>query len=355
MNKTILVTGGCGYIGRHCCVQLIQYGYRVVIVDNLVNSDQQILESIKKITKVLPKFYSADVSNENAMNMIFRDNKIDIVMHLAGFKSISESKSDPLKYYDNNVCCVVNLIKCMKNHKVDKIIFSSSASVYGNSKEIPINENCEIDLLNPYATTKFFSELILKDCVEAYGISCISLRYFNPVGSHSSGLLDESYETSTSNLFPIIVSIYNGFRERLEIFGKDYNTKDGTAIRDYICVEDLASGHLNALNYLEKFRYPKFKIFNLGTGKGYSVLEVIQKFELYTSKKLNWEFGNRRLGDPDILIADPTKARNALNFIPCSSLDYMVLSSIRSIKTFGEEEKNNIFSPWKNEMLNVNR
>jgi UDP-glucose 4-epimerase len=261
---------------------------------------------------------------------------------LAGLKSISESNSDPLKYYDNNICGVVNLIKCMKYHKVNKIIFSSSASVYGNSKEIPINEKCEIELLNPYATTKFFSESILKDCVKAYGMSCVSLRYFNPVGSHSSGLLDENYESPTSNLFPLIVSIYSGYRNRLEIFGEDYDTRDGTAIRDYIYVEDLASGHLNTLNYLEKSQSPKFKIFNLGTGKGYSVLEVIKKFELYTTKKLNWNFGDRRVGDPDILIADTSKARPILKFTPCDSLDYMVLSSIRSIKTFKEEGKNDI-------------
>ena len=337
MYETVLVTGGCGYIGSHCCVLLIQNGYKVIIVDNLVNSNQQTLSNIEKITNVSPKFYSADVSDKIAMDMIFRDNKIDVVMHLAGFKSVPESKSDPLKYYDNNVRSIINLMKCMKSHKVTKMIFSSSASVYGNSEEIPIGENCEIDLLNPYAATKFFSELIMKDCSEAYGIKCISLRYFNPVGSHESGLLEENCKSPTANLFPIIVSIYCGHRDHLEIFGNDYDTKDGTCVRDYIYVGDLASGHLKTLKYLDQDDSPKFEIFNLGTGTGYSVLEVVKKFELYTGHELPYVFKDRRKGDPDVLIADTSKARSILKFTPANYLDYMVLSSIQNIKTFENE------------------
>jgi len=336
MYKTILLTGGCGFIGSHCCVQLIENGYNVIIIDNLVNSDKNTLFVIEKLTNVLPKFYSADVSDEKAITMIFRDNKIDVVIHLAGFKSVAESKSDPLKYYDNNVCGIINLLKCMKTHCVSKIIFSSSASVYGNSDEIPINENCNIDILNPYATTKYISELILKDCAESYGISCICLRYFNPVGCHASGLLGENYKSEPSNLFPIIISVYCGYQEKLEIFGSDYDTKDGTAIRDYIHVEDLATGHLKALKYIESNEIIKYEIFNLGTGIGYSVLDVIQKFELHIGKKIPIIFKDKRIGDPRILLANIFKAKTKLGFDPIYNLDDMILSSVQNIGTLFE-------------------
>lgn len=332
MNKTILLTGGCGFIGSHCCIELIQNNYKVIIVDNLINSNDDVLFNIEKITQTMPKFYNYDVSDEINMDIIFKDNKIDTVIHLAGFKSVSESKIDPLKYYDNNISGLITLLKCMVKYNVNKIIFSSSALVYGNSDIIPINEECKVNILNPYAQTKLISESILKDCSEAYNISCISLRYFNPVGCHSSGLLQENYKAPPNNLFPIIISIYNGYKDHLEIFGDDYNTKDGTGVRDYIHIEDIAKGHVQTLKYLEFDNKLKFDIFNLGTGIGYSVLDIINKFELYTNKKLPFVFKDRRIGDPDILLADSNKANKLIGFNPIYNLDDMILSSVKSIK-----------------------
>jgi UDP-glucose 4-epimerase len=330
MKQTILLTGGCGFIGSHCCVELIQNGYDVIIVDNLTNSNKNIIINIEKITNINPKFYNNNISDENNMDIIFNDNKIDIVIHLAGFKSVKESKIDPLKYYENNVSNLIILLKCMKKHNVNKLIFSSSALVYGNSDIIPISEECNINILNPYAQTKFMSELILKDCSESYDISCIALRYFNPVGCHSSGLIEENYKNNPNNLFPIIVSIYNGYKDKLEIFGGDYNTKDGTGIRDYIHVEDIARGHIQTLKYLASNNFTKFDTFNLGTGIGYSVLEIINKFELHTNKKLPYIFKDRRMGDPDILLADCNKANKIIEFNPIYNLDDMVISSLKS-------------------------
>ena len=326
MNKTILLTGGCGFIGSHCCVELIKNDYNIIIID--INPDQNIILNIEKITNIKPKFYNFNILDETKMENIFNDNKIDIVIHLAAFKSVSESKNYPLKYYDNNITGLITLLKIMVKYNVDKIIFSSSALVYGNSKIIPINETCKVDILNPYAQTKFMSESILKDCCESYNISCIILRYFNPVGCHSSGLLKENYKSSPNNLFPIIMSIYNGKKDHLEIFGTDYNTKDGTGVRDYIHVEDIAVGHLQTLKYLEENRV-KFDVLNLGTGIGYSVLEIVNKFEYHSSKKLPFLFKDRRIGDPDILIADASKANKILGFKPIYNLDDMVLSSIK--------------------------
>ena len=330
MNETILVTGGCGFIGSHCCVELIKNGYNVIIVDNLINSDKNVIINIEKITNITPKYYYNNISDETNMNIIFNDNKIDAVIHLAGFKSVKESKIDPLKYYENNISNLIILLKCMRKYNVNKLIFSSSALVYGNSDIIPINEKCNINILNPYAQTKFMSELILKDCCDIYNISCISLRYFNPVGCHSSGFLEENYKNMPNNLFPIIISIYNGNKTNLEIFGSDYNTKDGTGVRDYIHVEDIARGHVQTLKYMKLDNLIKFDIFNLGTGIGYSVLDIINKFEVHTNKKLPYLFKDRRIGDPDILLADSNKANKVIGFKPIYDLDDMILSSLNS-------------------------
>lgn len=330
MDGTILLTGGCGFIGSHCCVELLKNGYNVIIIDNLINSDKNVITNIEKITNRKPKYYNNNISDENNIDIIFKNNKINTVIHLAGFKSVGESKIDPLKYYENNVSNLIILLKYMKKYDVNKLIFSSSALIYGNSDIIPINEECNINILNPYAQTKLISELILKDCCQSYDISCVSLRYFNPVGCHSSGLLEENYKITPNNLFPIIISIYNGHKNHLEIFGSDYNTKDGTGVRDYIHVEDIAKGHFKTLKYMESNKLVKFDVFNLGTGIGYSVLDIVNKFELHSNRKIPYIFKDRRIGDPDILLADSNKASKIMGFNPIYNLDDMVLSSLKS-------------------------
>jgi len=314
--KQILVTGGCGFIGRHCVVELIKNSYHVIIVDNLINSSITILDHIKTITLQKPLFYQCDVTNYIALNQIFNNHHIDAVIHLAGHKSVSESIDDPLKYYDNNVGGLLTLLKCMKNHCVTKIIFSSSATVYGNPKKLPITEEDDIQILNPYGQSKYISELILKDTID----TVIILRYFNPVGGYP--LLGENSTRITTNLFPVIMSVLNKEKSFVDIFGSNYNTHDGTAIRDYIHVVDLAKAHVKALQYNQSH------VFNLGTSKGYTVLEIIKEFESYTNTKINYELKNRRLGDAEIVYANYDKASQLLDWRPELDLKTMVKDTV---------------------------
>jgi UDP-glucose 4-epimerase len=318
--QTILLTGGCGFIGSHCAVELIKNGYNVIIVDNLNNSSMNVLNVIRNITAISSIFYQYDITNYELLNSVFINHHIDAVIHLAGYKSVGESVANPLKYYDNNVGGLINLLKCMENHKVNKIIFSSSATVYGQPKKLPIDENSTIQILNPYGQTKYMSELILKD---TKNISII-LRYFNPVGGYP--LLGEQPRSTPTNLFPVIMSIYNGQKSDLDIFGSDYNTNDGTAVRDYIHVVDLAKAHVKALDCNQS------DIFNLGTGKGYSVLDIVKMFEKETNKPLPLCFKNRRLGDAEMIYADCSKAKALLNWQPEYDLQQMVKDTLLASK-----------------------
>lgn len=315
---SILLTGGLGFIGSHCVVELIKK-YSVIIVDNLYNSTIDILDKIETITQQRPLFYQYDITDYHLLHKVFEENKIDAVIHLAGYKAVGESVSNPAKYYENNINGLLTLLKCMNEFNVKKIVFSSSATVYGQPSELPLSENAKINILNPYGQTKYMSELILQDYANAYQLSVIALRYFNPVGAHPSGILGENDEHA-SNLFPMIMSVYKHKKEYLEIYGNDYNTKDGTCIRDYIHVVDLALGHMKALNVLK----PGFQVYNLGTGNGYTVLEIIKEFEKQTGKLLNYQYKNRRLGDSDIVYANCKKANDMLSWYPKYELCDMV-------------------------------
>lgn len=309
----ILVTGGTGYIGSHTTIELIEKGYEVVIVDNLCNSKIEALNRIEKITGIKPKFYQADVCSYNELSKIFNENNITDVIHFAGLKAVGESCQIPLSYYENNIKSTLNLLKVMKEHNVKNIIFSSSATVYGVQKEVPINEEASLSATNPYGRTKLFIEYILKDLYQSDNTFNIAiLRYFNPVGAHPSGLIGEDPNGIPNNLCPYITQTAIGKREYLRVWGNDYNTKDGTGVRDYIHVLDLACGHLCALEKLQT--KPGLVIYNLGTGIGYSVLDVLHAFEQACGKEIPYKFMERRPGDIDICYADPTKAFKEMGF-----------------------------------------
>ena len=325
-KSAILLTGGCGYIGVHCLLELLSNRNEdIIIVDNLSNSTIDNMDKIRDIGNVT--FYNIDITNEENMMDVFNKHNISTVMHFAGYKSVSKSVENHLKYYNNNIGGLLVLLNCMKENKVNKIIFSSSATVYGNPKSLPITEKDEIDILNPYGRTKYISEEILKDISNSdKNFKSVILRYFNPVANHH--LLKENSKFVT-NLFPVIMSVINGDREYLKIFGKDYVTNDGTAIRDYIHVVDLAKGHLAALNYIDKMEN-HFEVFNLGTGKGYSVLEVVNSFTRILNepflkyKSFNYKFEERREGDAAEVYADCKKAKEILNWEARLTLEDMV-------------------------------
>lgn len=321
---SILLTGGLGFIGCHVAVELIQNNYEVIIVDNLSNSTISVLDNIEKITTVKPLFYQCDITNKKKLNRIFNNN-IDAVIHLAGYKSVSESVSNPLKYYENNVGGLLSLLKCMKNFNVKKLIFSSSASVYGNPESLPLTEESKVNVLNPYGQSKLTSEIILKDCASD-NLSIISLRYFNPVGAHSSGLIGDN---SSFNLFPVIMSVYKGYKDKLEIYGNDYDTKDNYAVRDYIHVVDLAKGHLKALENLNSVNGKKYDVFNLGTGKGYSVMEIVKAFEYHSGKTLPYVLKSRREGEASEVYAKCIKAKEILSWETIYNLDDMIKDTLK--------------------------
>lgn len=325
---SIFVTGGTGYIGSHTCVELIKAGYDVIILDNFCNSNACVANKIKEITGKSVKIYAGDIRDYKLLEKIFAENQIEFVVHFAGLKSVNESCEKPLLYFDNNVNGTINLCNAMQKFAVKNLIFSSSATVYGNSSSAPYKETMPTgQVCNPYGRTKYFIEEILKDIWasdKSWNIAI--LRYFNPIGAHESALLGENPSGIPNNLMPYISQVAANKLPCLTVFGNDYNTPDGTCIRDYIHVIDLASGHLKALEKMQNAT-GKFDIFNLGTGKGYSVLELINTFEKVSGKKINYKIGPRRAGDLPIVYADTQKAEKELGFKAKFDIEKMCLDS----------------------------
>lgn len=309
----ILVTGGAGYIGSHAVVELLRRDYKVVIVDNFSNSSHKSIDMIKKISKKDLSVLDADIRNFEALDDIFFKNSIDAVMHFAGLKSVGNSIKNPLDYYDNNVYGSLQLLKAMTKHSIKKIIFSSSATVYGNPLGLPINETMIGNKpINPYGMCKLMTENILEDWQNTHSdFITILLRYFNPVGAHSSGMIGESPKDKPNNLMPLICNAAHDKKHMLKIYGNNYNTPDGTGIRDYIHISDLVMGHIVAL---EKCLEPGNYIYNLGTGKGISVLELLKTFEKVNNVKINYDFESRRDGDVASCYADPSKINKELGW-----------------------------------------
>jgi UDP-glucose 4-epimerase len=322
--KKILITGGAGYIGSHTAVELLEGGADIVAVDNFANSCAESLRRVEKITGKSVKFYRADIRDEAAMDKIFAENDIGGVIHFAGLKAVGESVSAPLEYYGNNVGGTLVLLRAMKKAGVKKLIFSSSATVYGDPERLPIDEDCRLQTTNPYGSTKLFIEYILKDLyVSDNEWNITLLRYFNPVGAHKSGLIGEDPKGVPNNLTPYIARVASGKLERINVFGNDYATPDGTGVRDYIHVADLAAGHALAL---QKMNGAGVHIFNLGTGNGYSVLQVIAAFEKACGKKLPYKICARRPGDIAACYAKADKAEKELGFKAKYSIDDMCAS-----------------------------
>ena len=324
----ILLPGGAGYIGSHTAVELLNSGKEIVIIDNFSNSKAKVLENIKKITGKDFKFYEMDYRDKEKLDQVFSENNIEAVLNFAGYKAVGESVQKPIEYYDNNINGALALLEVMKKHNVKKFIFSSSATVYGEPETIPITESCKTGgTTNPYGTTKLFIEQILKDTYASDNTwdICI-LRYFNPVGAHESGLIGEEPQGIPNNLMPYVVRVAAGILPQLSVFGDDYNTPDGTGVRDYIHVVDLAKGHVLALNKLEKENKGLF-IYNLGTGTGYSVLDMVKAFEKATGKEVPYKIAPRRSGDIATCFADPKKAREELGWEATRTLEDMCRDS----------------------------
>ncbi len=305
----ILLTGGTGYIGSHAAVELIKLGYEVEILDNLFNSKASVLNSIEEITGVKPVFHKVDMLDMPAMEKVFDEGNFELVIHFAGLKAVAESVEKPLKYYENNVGGTINLLKCMKKNKVDKMIFSSSATVYGEQGVSEVTEDMQtgVGILNPYGKTKYMIEEILKDLTD---FSVTILRYFNPVGAHPSGLIGEDPKGIPNNLMPVIMRVATGEIEELQVYGDDYDTPDGTGIRDYIHVVDLVKGHIAAIRNMK----PGVSIYNLGTGRGTSVLGMIAAFEKASGQELPYKIVPRRKGDLAEIFANPSKAERELGW-----------------------------------------
>lgn len=322
----ILITGGTGYIGSHTAVKLIEQGHEIVIFDNLYNSKIDALDNIEKITGVRPKFYKADMLDKDALDKIFKENQIHCVIHFAGLKAVGESVEEPLKYFHNNITGTINLLMTMQKNNCKKIIFSSSATVYGTTQTMPLDETSPMGVTNPYGRTKLVIEDMLKDLSNSdkeWGI--VLLRYFNPIGAHKSGLIGENPNGIPNNLMPFICKVAGGELPVLNVFGNDYDTIDGTGVRDYIHVEDLAEGHV--LAYKKIVNKKGLYVYNLGTGRGYSVLQVIDAFEKANRIKINYKFAPRRAGDVAIVYADTGRAERELGFKAKYNLEDMCKDS----------------------------
>lgn len=315
--KTILVTGGAGFIGSHTVVDLVQHGYKVVIVDNLSNSSAKSIKAIEDIVKSEIDFFEADIRDKDKLSYIFSQYKFDGVINFAGYKAVGESVELPLKYYDNNIGGVVSLLEVMEEFGVKTFVFSSSATVYGIPEKIPLTEGDKTGAASPYGRTKLFIENILSDlALSNQNWRIISLRYFNPLGAHESGNLGEDPNGIPNNLAPYITQVAIGKLDRLNVFGNDYNTPDGTCIRDYVHINDLALGHRLAMEYMFKQNESVNEIINLGSGRGYSVFEIINSFEKVMDKRIPYDITKRRGGDIDISIASIDKAKELLKWEP---------------------------------------
>ncbi|EEL31687.1 UDP-glucose 4-epimerase GalE [Bacillus toyonensis] len=324
----ILITGGAGYIGSHTCIELLNNNYKIIVVDNLSNSSIESLNRVKEITGKQFKFYNESVLNREKMNGIFLENNIEAVIHFAGFKAVGESTTIPLTYYYNNIISTIILCDVMQKHNVKKFIFSSSATVYGIPKTSPITEEFPLSVTNPYGQTKLMIEQIMRDVAKADGEWSIALlRYFNPFGAHQSGRIGEDPNGIPNNLMPYVTQVAVGKLEELNIFGNDYPTKDGTGVRDYIHVVDLAKGHVKALEKV--LETTGIDAYNLGTGKGYSVLEMVNAFEKVSGKKIPYKIIGRRSGDVAICFADVSKAKRELGWEAEYGLEEMCLDSWR--------------------------
>ena len=324
----ILVTGGAGYIGSHTVVELLNAGHDVVVMDNLSNSKEESLARVREITGRDFLFYKADLCDKPALQDIFRNNPVDAVIHFAGLKAVGESVQKPLEYFSNNVYGTLCLCDVMRANNVKKIVFSSSATVYGDPHKVPITEDFPLSATNPYGRSKLFIEEILRDIhVSDSSWDIILLRYFNPVGAHSSGKIGEDPNDIPNNLVPYISQVAIGKLEILSVFGNDYSTPDGTGVRDYIHVVDLATGHLRAIDKIES--KTGVRVYNLGTGRGYSVLEMVEAFKKASGRDIPYRITDRRPGDIAACFADPTLARNELNWIAEKGIDEMCTDTWR--------------------------
>ena len=308
----VLISGGTGFIGSHTCVELINAGYDVVVADNLCNSKKEVLDRLKTITGKTIKFYEIDLRDKKALDNIFKTENIDSVIHFAGLKAVGESVAKPLEYYDNNLISTLVLCEVMRENNCKKLVFSSSATVYGTQEEMPLREDMPLGAINPYGKTKLFIEEILRDLAVSEEWSIALLRYFNPIGAHESGLIGEDPNGIPNNLMPYIAQVAVGRLKELSVFGDDYNTPDGTGVRDYIHVVDLARGHVKAVDYV--LRATGCEAFNLGTGKGTSVLELKNAFEKASGKTVPFKIVARRPGDLATVYALPTKAKEVLGW-----------------------------------------
>jgi UDP-glucose 4-epimerase len=318
----ILVTGGAGYIGSHTCVELLGAGHRVVVVDNLGNSSREALRRVERIAGKPIDFRHIDLLDMAATEAVFAEQSIDAVIHFAGLKAVGESVEQPLRYYENNLVGTINLLKAMSTHGVKRLVFSSSATVYGEPERVPLTEDCRLSATNPYGRTKLFIEEQCRDLVQAdKAWSIILLRYFNPIGAHPSGLIGEDPKGIPNNLMPYLLQVAMGKREHLRIFGNDYPTHDGTGVRDYIHVVDLALGHLAALNVLD--RLPGCTAINLGTGKGYSVLDLVRTLSRIVGRELPYRFTARRPGDVAACYSDPSVAKRLMGWTAERGLEAM--------------------------------
>lgn len=324
---SILVTGGAGYIGSHTVVELLNKGEDLVIVDNFANSKPEALDRIKKITGKDFKFYEVDILDEENLSKVFEENNIESVIHFAGLKAVGESVVKPIEYYHNNITGTLVLLKLMKKYNCNRIVFSSSATVYGTPERVPLTEDCKTGgTTNPYGTTKLFIEQILQDVYIANNnFSVALLRYFNPIGAHESGLIGEDPNDIPNNLMPYITGVASGKLEILNVFGNDYPTKDGTGVRDYIHVVDLAKGHLKALDKIRK--EPGVQIYNLGTGNGYSVLDIVNTFQRVNNIEVKYRIADRRPGDIAECYADPSKAKRELGWVAEKGIEEMCKDS----------------------------